>query len=128
MCDDDRTVATPLTTVKRVGDRPVEHAEIARLLDETGAVALVVGLPTSLDGGEGPASMAVLSECRALRKLGVPVETQDERFTTVTGAERLREAGLDARSGRDMIDQTAAAVLLQTWIDAACRRITGSDL
>lgn len=122
VCDDGRTVATPLTTVKRVGDRPVEHAEIAGLLTETGATMLVVGLPLSLDGSEGPAARAVLAEVRALRKgLGVPVETQDERLTTVTGAESLAAGGVAERDRRPVIDQVAASILLQAWIDGLLR-------
>jgi putative Holliday junction resolvase len=112
-------VATPYGTVKRVGDRPKEHAEIAELIAETGAVLLVVGLPISLDGQNGPAARSVLSEVRALAKaLPVPVETHDERMSTVTAHSRLAESGRSSRKRRDVVDQSAAAVILQDWIDA----------
>ena len=54
ICDDERTVATPYRTVNRSGHRPDEHRELADLVEEVGAVAIVVGLPLSLDGGAGP--------------------------------------------------------------------------
>ena len=118
VCDDDRTVATPLTTVKRVGDRPEEHAEIERLVAETGAVMLVVGLPLSLDGSDGPAARAARSEIRALeRRLGLPVVGHDERLSTVIGADSLAAGGVRERDRRDVIDQVAASVILQSWID-----------
>jgi putative Holliday junction resolvase len=51
------------------------------------------------------------------RALDVPVETHDERLTTVSAERRLREAGLDSRAQRKVVDQVAAAVLLQAWLD-----------
>lgn len=121
VCDDARTVATPYQTLKRVGDRPKEHEQIEALVAETGATAVVVGLPVSLDGGQGPAARKVLSEVKALRKrlgpCGVAVVTHDERNTTVTAGGSLRDQGVKARNRRAVIDQVAAAVILQDWID-----------
>lgn len=82
----------------------------------------MVGLPLSLDGEVGPAAAAVLSEVKSLRRtLGgsrsVPVETQDERLTTVTAEDYLAERGIRGRKRREVVDQVAAAVILQTWID-----------
>ena len=85
---------------------------------------MVVGLPVSLDGSLGPAARAALEEVEALRSLLAPVEVEawDERFTTATAARAL---GVGARPGRargrrtrHVIDQVAAAVLLQSWLDA----------
>lgn len=119
VCDAGRTVATPYDTIKRVGDRPVEHAAIAQLVADTDAVLVVVGLPLSLDGGAGPAARSVLSEVRALTKaLPVPVETHDERMSTVSAHARLAEGGRSSRKRRDVVDKSAAAVILQDWIDA----------
>ena len=119
VCDDARTVATPYRTVKRSGHRPDEHRELADLVDEVAAVAMVVGLPLSLDGGAGPAAKAVLSEIKALRKVvAVPIATHDERLTTVTAEEQLRRGGVRGPRQRDVVDQVAAAVILQSWIEA----------
>ncbi|MEM7271581.1 MAG: Holliday junction resolvase RuvX [Actinomycetota bacterium] len=118
VCDAGRTVATPFRTVKRVGDRPVEHAELADIVGETGAVLAVVGLPLGLDGGEGPAVRTVRSELRALgRRLGIPVTTHDERLTTVSADDALRAQGVRGRRRTEVVDQVAAAVILQDWLD-----------
>jgi putative Holliday junction resolvase len=113
-------VATPLTTVDRVGDRRVEHEAIAALAAEHGVTTVVVGLPLSLDGGDGPASQAVRSEVKALRRRLSTVEVvlHDERLTTVTASRSLRRGGVDSRRGRTVIDQVAASVILQAFIDA----------
>ncbi len=116
--DDGPTVATPRCTIKRVGDRPVEHARIAEVADDIGAVLVVAGLPISLDGSDGPAARAVRSEVRALaRALGIPVELVDERLTTVTATEALQAQDVSGGRRRDIVDQMAAAVILQTWLD-----------
>jgi putative Holliday junction resolvase len=112
-------LATPRTTVERAGDRARDHRRIAELVAEEGAGIVVVGLPTSLDGRAGPAAAAVEAEVGELRAvLPVPVVTHDERFTTVTAHEQLRAAGIGGRQRRAVVDQQAAAVLLQAWLDA----------
>jgi len=112
-------VATPFETIKRVGDRTVEHGRIEEIVAELSANVVVVGLPLSLDGTEGPAARSVLSEIRALRKrLAIPVEEYDERFTTVTAEDSLRVTNTKGQQKRDVVDQVAAAVLLQGWLDA----------
>ena len=122
VCDTGRTVATPSETVKRIGDRPAEHDLIADIVARTGATTVVVGLPLSLDGSVGPAARKILSETKALgRRLGpagVDVVTHDERHSTTTAARSLSGAGVDSRRGRAVVDQVAAAVILQSWIDA----------
>lgn len=118
--DSDRRVATGVAAVTRSGDRGQDHAAIAALVDEYGAVGVVVGVPYSLSGGTGPAAGAVLDEVRELRdRLRVEVDTVDERFTTVSAATALRGGGRKGRQVRAVIDQTAAATLLQTWMDRA---------
>lgn len=123
VCDDRGTIATPYDTIQRVGDQRVEHARILELLQETGAEVLVVGVPYSLDGTIGPAAASILAEIRGIEKKlravgrSVTVETQDERFTTVTAAEELRAGGVNARKQRARIDASAAAVLLQAHLD-----------
>lgn len=119
ICDDNRLVATPLDTIHRVGDRVIEHGHIRDLVDEHEAVVVVVGLPLSLSGEVGPAARKVLSEVKGLRKrLGVEVVTHDERLSTVDAEASLRTQGVNTRKGRKVVDQLAAAVILQRWIDA----------
>ena len=82
-------------------------------------VGVVVGLPRSLDGSQGVAAANVLDEIDQLRvALVVPVFTHDERLTTVTADRSLRGAGLDGRRRRKVVDQVAATVILQAWLDA----------
>ncbi len=112
-------VATPYETIKRVGDRPVEHGRIADIVAEIDADIVVVGLPLSLDGALGQSADAVLAEVRGLAKrLDVPVETHDERFSTVTAHQSMRTSGTKKHKKRDVVDQLAAAVFLQAWLDS----------
>ena len=80
---------------------------------------VVVGLPLSLSGEVGPAARKVLAEVKSLRKrLAVEVVTHDERLSTVDAQGSLRHQGLKGPKGRAVIDQVAAAVILQSWIDS----------
>jgi putative Holliday junction resolvase len=116
--DSDGRVATPVGTVARVGDRVAEHRRIAELVAEWEAEIVVVGLPLSLDGTTGPAARAALEEIEQLgTALTVPVVSHDERLTTVTANDRLREQGVKGRRRTAVVDQTAAAVLLQAWLE-----------
>lgn len=120
--DSGRTVATPRTTID-VGDGDVGSAieRLVALVDETGATAVVVGLPLSMDGRRRQAARGALEAAERLRSaLGerpVVVEVVDERLTTVTAQRSLTAAGRSGRQQRRVVDQTAAAVLLQAWID-----------
>ncbi|MGI8662757.1 MAG: Holliday junction resolvase RuvX [Acidimicrobiales bacterium] len=117
--DSAGTLATPVDTVHRGRDRKAAHLRIAELVAEWSAEIVVVGLPLSLDGSLGPAARAALDEADELRAaLGVPVVSHDERLTTVTATDRLRELGLRGPRRTAVIDQTAAAVLLQAWLDS----------
>ena len=118
LSDSDGLLATPYELIKRVGDRNVEHGRIAELVAETGAEVVVVGLPLQLDGDEGHAVAIVRSEIRGLRKrLGVPVDEIDERFTTVTAHQQLANAGIASHKRKNLVDSVAASVLLQSWLD-----------
>lgn len=116
--DHDRTVATGVRALVRSGDRARDHAAVAETVEEYSAVGVIVGVPLSLSGAQGPAATAVLAEVEELRRaLTVPVDTVDERLTTVVAAGALRRGGRPARRQRPVVDQTAAALLLQTWMD-----------
>ena len=117
--DDAGTVATPIATLERTRDRARLHREVADLVAEWEAELLLIGLPIALDGSMGPAAQGVLAERDELAAVvGVPVEVHDERLTTRLADRALRERGdLDARARRRLVDQTAAAVILQDWLD-----------
>jgi putative Holliday junction resolvase len=116
--DAGQTVATGVTAIVRGRDRALDHQAVAELVAEYDAVGVVVGLPYSLSGRSGPAAHAALVEVEELRSvLPVEVATMDERFTTVAAATALRAGGRRQRGQRQVIDQSAAAVLLQGWVD-----------
>ncbi|HLM65355.1 MAG TPA: Holliday junction resolvase RuvX [Acidimicrobiales bacterium] len=113
------TLATPYEVVTRSGDRVRDHRRLTDLAEEADAGIVVVGLPLSLDGSVGPAARLVLEEVDELRpRLGLPVVTWDERLSTVEAERRLRSAGVKGRDRHRVVDQVAATVILQSWLDA----------
>jgi len=116
--DSDGRVATPLTVLERSGDRAADYRAVAALVAEWEAGIVVVGMPYSLDGTLGPAARAAADEAARLGTvLDVSVETYDERLTTVIAERRLAEQGLAGQRRRDLVDQVAASVILQAWLD-----------
>jgi putative pre-16S rRNA nuclease len=112
------TVASPLTVLGRSKSLRNDHERIAAVVRKEEAELVVVGLPLSLSGEEGPAARAARTEANALATLvGVPIETFDERLTTVTAERALTEAGVRGRARRQLVDKVAAAVLLQAFLD-----------
>ena len=110
-------LATPVETVRRGrGDL----ARIAAILTEEGAVEVVVGLPRSLSGREGPAAAKVREFAAALarRVAPVPVRLCDERLTTVSAEAMLRDRGRKGSSRREVVDQAAAVLILQNALDS----------
>jgi putative Holliday junction resolvase len=113
------TIASPLLVLQRTGSLKQDHARIAALVVEEEAEFVVVGLPLNMNGSEGPAAKAAITEARQLATVvGVPVETFDERRTTVTADQAMMEANMRAQARRRIVDKIAAAVMLQTWLDA----------
>jgi putative Holliday junction resolvase len=107
-----------VTTLHRRPDRLDDHRALAVLAADYEAVGVVVGLPVSLSGRLGPAARGVLDEVACMRaSLDVEVVTVDERLTTRTAADGLRAGGSPGRQARNVIDQSAAAVLLQSWVE-----------
>ena len=125
--DRSGTIASPLTVVARSGNHAADHRTIADLVADEEAERVVVGLPLNMDGGSGPAAKAAVAEARALATVvGVPVETHDERRTTVTAQAVLRNRSVKARDQRGEIDKVAAAVMLQGWLDMQRARTSPS--
>lgn len=141
--DSGRLLATPFTTIGGVdadssagaggesgaGERCV--SELVGLVDQLGVVVVVVGLPLSLDGRHTAAAQASLVVMRQLRQaLGqraVQVVGFDERFTTVTAERALGMAGRRGQDRRRVVDQAAATVMLQAWLDQDTRRRAGDE-
>ena len=116
--DPSGMIATPVETVARGrGDL----ARLRALALEHGAVEVVVGLPRSLSGGEGPAAAKARGFARELVDLlgpdGVAVRLCDERLSTVSAEAVLREQGRKGKKRRAVVDQAAAVVILQNALD-----------
>ncbi|MEM9037716.1 MAG: Holliday junction resolvase RuvX [Actinomycetota bacterium] len=115
--DSDGSVATPIEVIDG-RDRPRARRRVVDLVTEWEAEVVVVGHPLSLDGTEGPAARAARVEADELATMvGVPVELHDERLTTVTAHQTLKELDMSGAARRQVVDQVAAAVLLQSWLD-----------
>ncbi len=118
--DSHQHVASALRVVSRSGDVGADRRALALIVAEEEAVGVVIGLPLSLNGSVGPAAQAVLDEIDAAGGAGspgVPVETIDERFTTVAAHQSLRAGDRRGRKARQTVDAVAAALLLQSWLD-----------
>ena len=116
--DPERRLAVSIGTI-HVGQPPGELKAVAALVGEHGISLVVLGLPLSMSGEAGPRAHHARQFAEALRAvLEVPVELQDERLSTVEAERELRAAGVKGRDRRVVVDRTAAAVILQAWLDA----------
>jgi putative Holliday junction resolvase len=114
--DPDGLLATPVETVPA---GPAAQARIAELAAEYEALEVVVGLPRSLNGREGPAAAKCRAFAAQLAVLVRPVTVRlvDERMSTVTATQGLRASGVRSRKGRKVVDQAAAVVFLQNALE-----------
>ncbi len=118
--DPSGVLATPLTVVRRGrGDLDA----LASLAAAEEAIEILVGLPRSLSGREGPAAVAAkrFAADLAARVAPLPVRLVDERFTTATAHDALRQGGRDSRARRQTVDSAAAAVLLEAALESERR-------
>ena len=124
--DPDGIVATPYTTIgiRAKSGKPSEVTEelcqkLLEIASEVNAEAVVVGMPLGLDGTSGLAARAAEVQTAALSEaLDIPVFTHDERFTTVIAEQAMLEADLSRKRRKKSIDKSAAAIMLQSWLDA----------
>lgn len=117
LSDPTGTIASPLTTVHRVSERK-DHQAIADLVDEYSVERVVVGLPRTLRGELGPQAQKVMRFGERLAEIvKVPVVYWDERHTT-SDAERIVRARRRGRAAKVGVDEVAAAVILQSYLDS----------
>lgn len=117
--DELQLIASPLATLTRRRGKRFPMPAFLKILDDTGPVALVVGLPLEAGGEEG-------SNAREVRKLAgllesrtrLPVLLADERFTTARALAAVREMGGSVRGRKADVDALAATVLLQQVLDS----------
>ena len=116
MSDETAFLASPLTTIQN-GKGATD--EITALVIEHGVEKIVIGLPLNMDGSAGPATEKTRAFAAKLaKKTAVPIVENDERLTTVTAHHNLREAGLDGKQRRGVVDMAAAQIILQDWLDS----------
>ena len=119
--DPTGTIAQPLLTLQRRRGKRPPFVRIIEVMTEWGIEMIVVGLPIQADGEEGPAAEEVRSFGDGLhRRTQVAVEYWDERFSSARAKRDLPNLGLGATARRDKgrIDAMAAALILQSYLDA----------
>jgi putative Holliday junction resolvase len=124
--DPTQTVARPLTTIVRASRRE-DFEAIQDLVHQYEAERIIVGLPLSLNGTEGPQARQTRRYAeRMSAAVSVPIEYWDERYSSATAAEILHSRGRGRRI-RDQIDATAAAVILQSYLNAQAPSVEFQD-
>lgn len=118
-------LASPYEVLARTGDLEQDRRRLKAIVDEVEAVLVVVGLPLSMDGSLGRAATAAVEETARLAEVlaPVPVESFDERLTTVSADRSMMQGKMNAQARRKVVDKVAAAVMLQAWLDSREARI-----
>jgi putative pre-16S rRNA nuclease len=120
MTDEARIAAHPLRVIERKGTA-ADVSTIQTLVAEHDIRQIVIGMPFELSGKLGHRAKRVREFARALQEKlgdGVKLHEQDERFTTAEAERVLLDADLSRQKRKQVIDQQAAALILQAWLDA----------
>ncbi len=119
LSDELGMLAHPLQTLQARQIQPAR--EILRIAREKRAATIVIGLPRNMNGTEGPSAAAARALAAELETLagegGETVVLIDERLSTVEASRALHEAGHRAKAQKTRIDQGAARIILQSWLD-----------
>ena len=127
LSDPEGILASPLTRITRIGTEATIEV-ILQLVRQHQVKRIVAGLPYSMKGGLGPQAIKVLDFLQELRQhLEIPVEAVDERLSTVAAERRMREARIVKKRKREKVDATAAALILQAYLDEV-RANAGAEL
>jgi putative Holliday junction resolvase len=118
-CSDEGLIlASPVETIKRRGSK-ADSIRVDTLVKERQVGRVIAGLPLTLRGEAGPQSVKVREFVETLRhRLKVPIEMFDERFSTREAERTLIAADMSRAKRKEIIDQMAAVVILQTYLDA----------
>lgn len=121
VADELGITAQPITVIRR-SNLKADLAELIRLAQDREVDRFVLGLPLNMDGSEGPRAQATRKFGDALAKASnLTISYQDERLTTVAAERSLLEADVSRSKRREVIDQVAASLILQGWLDAQPR-------
>jgi putative Holliday junction resolvase len=120
LSDPTRLIASPLRVVERSGDADADRQAIVAAARAEEAGTVVIGLPKEMSGKRGTAATAAIAEVEALRTLApdLTFELVDERLTTVIAQRSLIESGMTRKKRKGTVDKVAAAVILQSYLDA----------
>jgi putative Holliday junction resolvase len=122
LSDRDGTIASPHAVWDSASLR-ADPRVLVRLVEDYEVGEVVVGLPVGLSGQEGPQARWTRSFVEGLRDtLDVPVVLHDERLTSVEAERVMADSGVDARGRRGSVDKVAAAIMLQSYLDARSLR------
>jgi putative Holliday junction resolvase len=122
-CSDEGLIlASPVETIKRRGPK-ADSMRVDTLVKEKGVGRVIAGLPLTLKGELGPQSAKVEEFVETLRRrLKVPIEMFDERLSTREAERTLIAADMSRARRKEIIDQMAAVVILQTYLDARAHK------
>ena len=110
--DQDSILVSPLTTLAAASRNLLK--EIAVIFEEISPIQIYVGKPTNLSGVDSTATSKVLNFVEDLKKITeTPIMLIDERMSTVSASRSLREAGLDSKKSKSIIDMAAAVAILE---------------
>lgn len=119
--DETGSIAQPLTYLAAEPETRLLE-QLGQIVNERGVGRVVVGLPRNMNGTYGPAADKARAFAAALEKvLTVPVRTWDERLTSAQANRFLIDAGMRREKRKERVDQTAAAILLQSYLDCGAR-------
>ena len=110
--DQDSILVSPITTLATSSRNLFK--DIAEIFEEVNPIAVYVGKPTNLNGVDSTATSKVLNFVEDLKKITeIPISLVDERMSTVSASRSLREAGLDSKKSKSVIDMAAAVGILE---------------
>jgi putative Holliday junction resolvase len=119
LSDDMAMIAQPLEFVAAQPEAKL-FAHLAEIVTQRNVGEIVVGMPRNMDGSFGPAAEKVRDFIASLQQaVTVPIKTWDERLTSVQANRFLIEGGVRRAQRKEKVDQTAAAILLQSYLDRA---------
>jgi putative Holliday junction resolvase len=118
LSDESRIIASPHSVIKRAGSLDRVLIQISELIVEHEVSHVIFGIPLRMDGSRGPEAEGVLEVAEKLRaKVTVPVDTWDERLSTVEAERALIGGDVSRKKRKELIDQVAASIFLQSYID-----------
>jgi putative Holliday junction resolvase len=110
--DQDSILVSPITTLTSSSRSLIK--EIVEILEEINPIAIYVGKPTNLNGVDSTATSKVLNFVEDLKEITeIPITLVDERMSTVSASRSLREAGIDSKNSKSIIDMAAAVGILE---------------